>query len=127
MDLESVRGFLPSMTRERMGEPITLTPMAEGKMGSKADPDRAPQILQGRMDAAPQIEQLGGGRERPSLANFVSDHRTVSFALADLAWRPRTGDQVTRMHPITGVLETYRIDRAYEPYPGALLCDLSGI
>lgn len=127
MDLESVRGFLPSMTRERMGEPITLTPMAEGKMGSKTDPVRVPQVLQGRMDAAPQIEQLGGGRERPSLANFVSDHRTVSFALAEITWRPRTGDQVTRIHPVTGALETYRIDRVYEPYPGALVCDLSRI
>lgn len=127
MDLESVRGFLPSMTRERMGEPITLTPMAEGKMGSKTDPVRAPQILQGRIDAAPQIEQLGGGRERPSLANFVSDHRTVSFALAEITWRPRTGDQVTRTHPVTGALETYRIDRVFEPYPGALVCDLSRI
>ncbi len=38
---------------------------------------------------------------------------TVSFALADLAWRPRTGDQVTRMHPLR-VWRNYRVDRAYE-------------
>ncbi|WP_137136560.1 hypothetical protein [Rhizobium sp. FKY42] len=127
MDLESVRGFLPSMTRERMGEEVTLTAMKEGKMGMRPDPDRAPQTLKGRMDAEPQLEQLGGGRERPGHAKFMSDHRTVSFAQADLIWPPDTGCHLTRTHPITKAVEHYRIDRTYEPYPGNVVCDLSRI
>lgn len=129
MDLESVRSFLPSMTRERVGELVVIRPMREGKMGAAvADPERAVQLdVPGRMDFSPDIEQLGGGRERPQAARVVSAHASISFAISDLSLIPRSGDMIERSNPQTGTIERYRIHGDMHPVGGAMLFLLSRI
>lgn len=127
MDLETVRANLPSMTRTVLGETVSIFPKVEGKMaGETADPSREAQLDRpGRFDLAPDIEQLGGGRDVPERARGISPHASVSFALADITWLPKTGDHIGRVHPHTAAAELYRIDRVLEPLPASILCTLS--
>lgn len=127
MDLDSIRAHLPSMTRAVFGEEVTILPMTEGKMSAAvADPTRKAQTgLQGRFDFAPEIEQLGGGRERPEGGQTVSPHASISFAVADLSLPPRQGDRILRTNPQTATVERYRVDRTYPLVAGVLLCFLS--
>jgi hypothetical protein len=134
MDLETLRRELPSMTRARFGETVTVTPMVQGKMAMVADTTRA--VLADvpcRFDLAPELEQVGGGRERPEAVQAISPHASVSFALADLMAKaavadwPRDGDHVTRVHPLTGVSELYQITSSLEPQPAVILYVLSRI
>ncbi|TRL35498.1 hypothetical protein [Rhizobium straminoryzae] len=128
MDLDAIRSSLPSMTREALGEHVTIHPMQEGKMGAAADPGRT--ILtgfRGRFDISPEIEQMGGGRERPQAARIVSAHATISFALSDLDNVPRTGDVIIRAHPQTGTPERYRIHGDQPAVGGVVLFQLSRI
>lgn len=128
MDLATLRARLPGMTRSVFGERLTVRKMKVGKMGAGADPSQAPMAgLAGRFDMAPDLEQIGGGRERPEAARLSADHSSASFALADLAWSPEQGDELDRVHPVTGAAETYRIDSTSTPIPGVLLCLLSRI
>lgn len=129
MDLETVRASLPSLTRAVFGVAVSILPKVEGKMGpATEDPGREVQLNRpGRFDLAPDIEQLGGGRDVPDRGRGLSAHASVSFALADILWVPKTGDQVERIHPHSGVVETYRIDRVLEPLPASVLCLLSRI
>lgn len=127
MDLETVRAGLPSMTRQGFGENANILPMREGKMASAgADPEREVQEdVRGRFDFAPELEQMGGGRSsETNRANVISPHASVSFALADLVWVPKQGDQVERQ---TVPPELYRIDRILEPLPAVVLCVISRV
>lgn len=127
MDLDGIRSRLPSMTREVFGDATTVIPMAEGKMSAAvADLTREVQVgVKGRFDFAPDIEQMGGGRERPEAAHVMSSHVSVSFAVDELVFLPRQGDHIVRVDPQTGTTERYRVDRAYQPVTGVLLCFLS--
>lgn len=127
MDLDGIRARLPSMTREIFGDAVTVLPMAEGKMSAAvADLTREIQAgVKGRFDFSPDIEQMGGGRERPEAAHVISSHTSVSFAVADLVSLPRQGDHILRVDPHTATTERYRVDRAYQPVTGVLLCFLS--
>lgn len=128
MDLETVRAGLPSMTRQVFGEDAIIVPMREGKMAGSVDPGRVAQDVRGRFDFAPELEQMGGGRSSESnRANVISPHASVSFALGDLAWVPRAGDQVERQHPVTSEMERYRIDRILVPLPAVVLCVISRV
>lgn len=129
MDLEAVRASLPSMTRQAFGDPTTIRPMREGKMaGGIPDQARAVQEdVPGRFDFAPELEQMGGGRDDKNRAKVISPHASVSFALGDLTWVPRAGDHTERRHPVTDQDEAYRIDRVLEPLPAVVFCALSRI
>ena len=126
MDLATLRARLPGMTRGVFGERVTVRPIKAGKMGAAADSTRPPMVgLDARFDMAPDLEQIGGGRERPEAARISADHSSASFDLAALPWVPEQGDHVERVDPVTGEFETYRIDSTSRPIPGVLLCLLS--
>lgn len=126
MDLATLRARLPGMTRGVFGERVTLRPIKVGKMASGPDPDRQPQLnVAARMDAAPDIDQLGGGRERPEFARVAVSHVSASFDRATLAWLPQQGDELDRIHPVSGILERYRINDTAEPIPGVWLVYLT--
>lgn len=129
MDLATIRAQLPAMTRAALGEPFDLFPMQEAKMGP-AIPDVSRAVLEGvmgRFDAAPELEQVGGGRDVPERARAISPHASVSFAVSALAWLPKNGDQVSRTDTKRGAVTRYRIDRVLEPRPDVVLCHLSRI
>ncbi len=126
MDLATLRARLPGMTRGVFGERVTLRPMKAGKMASGPDPDRQPIVdIAARMDMAPDIEQMGGGRERPEISRVSTLHASASFDRAALAWLPQEGDQLDRIHPVSGAAETYLIIYTAEPIPGVWLAYLS--
>lgn len=128
MDLATLRTRLPAMTRAALGERVCVVPMVEGKLAAIADAERATQVsVPARFDFAPDVEQLGGGRDVPERARVVSPHASVSFALSDLQWLPGQGDQVERLHPLTGAVERYRIERTLEPQPAVLLAMISRV
>lgn len=128
MDLETVRASLPLLTRAALGEKVRLFPMKEGKMAAVEDPGRPVlEDIDARFDTAPEIEQIGGGRDAPERARAISAHASVSFALASLAWFPKAGDQVERVHPVTLATERYRIGRTLEPLPSVVLCIISRV
>ena len=129
MDLATLREQLPAMTRAALGEPFDIFPMQEAKMGPAiADPSRVLlQGVSGRFDQAPEIEQVGGGRDVPERARGVSPHASVSFAKSALLWIPKLGDQVVRFDRLLGSFVRYRIDRVLEPRPDVVLCHLSRI
>lgn len=128
MDLDTVRASLPSMTRAVFGEKVTLIAMTEGKMSAVADATRPVlEYVVGRFDFAPELEQIGGGRDVPERARAVSPHGSISFAKTDLAWLPTQGDRVQRLNAEALQAETYRIDRTLEPSAGVILCMLSRV
>jgi hypothetical protein len=127
MDLATIRAQLPAMTRAALGEPFDIYPMQEGKMGpAVADTSRLLlEGVMGRFDQAPEIEQIGGGRDVPERSRGLSPHASVSFAVSALEWLPKSGDQVTRLDSSRALVMRYRIDRVLEPSPGVVLCHLS--
>lgn len=126
MDIATLRGRLPGMTRAAFGERFTLLPKKAGKMASGPDPDRVTLTdVAGRFDMSPDLEQMGGGRERPDVARVASDHASASFDLAALAWVPRQDDEIERVNPVTSALERYRVSHTSTPIPGVLLAFLS--
>lgn len=128
MDLATLRSRLPAMTRAALGERVSILPMTEGKLASVPDAMRAVQAdVPARFDLAPDVEQLGGGRDVPERARVISPHASVSFALSDLQWLPGQGDHVERSHPVTAAIERYRIDRTLEPQPAVLLAMISRV
>lgn len=127
MDLASIRARLPSMTRAAFGAAVTIYPMRSGKLGAASlDPNRSAQVgVMGRFDIAPELEQIGGGRERPQVSRAMTDHVTISFALSDLLWPPRQSDEIERLAAGSDAPERYRIDRTAASLPGIILCYLS--
>lgn len=122
MDFVSARAAIHGILRERMGEPISIVAMREGKMSAVADPDRdRMDDVPARYDVAVDTEALGDGRR--SRGSMVADDEmpSVSVELAKLAWVPKTGDHVVRMPPDGGGPVTYRITRLWRPQPGILL------
>jgi hypothetical protein len=129
MDVATIRAQLPAMTRAALGEPFDVFPMQEAKMGP-AVADTSRMVLEGvmgRFDAAPDLEQIGGGRDVPERARGVSPHSSVSFAVSALEWIPKTGDQVARLDTKRALVIRYRVDRVLEPRPDVVLCHLSRI
>lgn len=80
-----------------------------------------------RFDIGIELEQVGGGRERPEAAHAMGETASVSIERALLAWKLEQGDQITRTDPVTGKVEQYRISRFGEAYFAVVLAYLSRI
>lgn len=124
MDLETIRRELPGLMRGLAGELVTLRPMRSGKMKAAAD-DSRPVLsdVPARVDVWPELVQLGGGRERPSVTLAQGEYATASIERAALAWEPEQGDLLERV-PAKG--ETlFRVSRTGDAGEGRILLYLS--
>lgn len=124
MDLETIRRELPGLIRGLAGESVTIIPMREGEMDQVADETRA--VLDGiaaRVDVWPELEQLGGGRERPSVTLAQGEHATASIETALLTEKVIGGDRLRRDPQQGGAL--FRISRISDGGPGRTLFYLS--
>lgn len=85
------------MTRQMFGELVSVRPMRQGEMKAVSDPDRTVMLdLPIYFDAAPDVEQLGGGRERASAAYAAGVSHSASVETGALAYPPRDGDILVR-------------------------------
>ena len=124
MDLDAARSMLPGLVRVAFGEPVTLLPMRDGKMRQMPDDERPVlEAVPARVDVWPELVQLGGGRERPSVSLAQGEHATASIERAALAWSPRQGDRLMRDAAKGGDL--FRISRIGEGGEGRVLLYLS--
>ncbi|WP_439604505.1 hypothetical protein, partial [Shinella sp.] len=97
MDLETIRRELPGLLRGMAGELVTLVPMRQGKMKAEPATDRTVlSDIPARVDIWPELVQLGGGRERPTVSLAQGEYATASIERAALAWDPAQGDQLVR-------------------------------
>lgn len=95
MDFATARAALPSMTRNRFGEKISILPFKQGEMTSIADVTRLVMMdVRARFDLAPDEERLGGGNRQGSVARVAATHPTVTVLATDLSWQPVKGDRV---------------------------------
>lgn len=124
MDLETIRRELPGLLRGMAGELVTISPKREGEM--EQVPDTARVVLEAiaaRVDVWPELEQLGGGRDRPSVTLAQGEHATASIETVLLTEKVLTGDQLRRDPKEGGAL--FRISRISDGGPGRTLFYLS--
>ncbi|WP_281978809.1 hypothetical protein [Pseudorhizobium flavum] len=130
MDFDTARTALAGLTRERFGERITITPLTKGgKMSAGAVDAKRPIMtdVPARFDIGIELEQVGGGRERPEAAQAMGETASISVERAVLAWPLEQGDRVIRTDPITGAIEEYRISRFGDAYFAVVLAYLSRV
>ena len=128
MDLATARAALPGMTREKFGELVVIRPMKQGDMAMTVDPDRdVMEDVPARFDLVPALEQVGGGRERPEIVQAMGETATLTIERAKLLFELKQGDQIDRIDPVTGQLESYRIVRFGKAYWAIVLVYLSRI
>lgn len=100
MDLAAVRSYLPRLTREKLGERITIIPWKMGEMRSAEDTDRVRQEgVLSRFDADPEIAGLGGGNR--TILNYergkqASESLTVSIPRGALIAPVEAHDRIVR-------------------------------
>lgn len=124
MDLAAARAMLPGLVRGAFGELVTIYPYRDGEMDQVADETRA--VLGGiaaRVDVWPELEQLGGGRERPSVTLAQGEHATASIETVLLTEKVIVGDRLRRDPQQGGAL--FRISRISDGGPGRTLLYLS--
>lgn len=124
MDLAATRAALPGLVRSAFGERVSIRPMRSGEMRAVADEGRVVlEDVPARVDVWPELEQVGGGRERPTVAMAQGEHATASIERTALAYEPRPGDHLVRPPAKGGGV--YRISRCGEGGEGRLLIYLS--
>lgn len=124
MDIAAARAALPGITRAALGELIAIRPMREGKMKQSPD-DSRPVLLDvpARVDIWPDLVQMGGGREKPTVSLAQGEHATASIVRRAGDWEPRQGDHVLRGAAKGAGL--FRITRTGEDGDGRMMLYLS--
>jgi len=126
MDIAAARAALPGIVRGAFGERVTLRPMRAGKMKQGPDETRAVLLdVLARVDVWPDLVQLGGGREKPTVTMAQGEQATASIERAAITWPDgvEQGDLLARDPGKGGGL--YRITRTGEGGEGRILLYLS--
>lgn len=110
MDLAAARAVLPVLTREKLGERVTVIPWRSGEMrgGEDVDRERQENVL-ARFDADPEADGLGGGNRMAlgyERTKQASETLTVSFPRAALTATVAVHDRIVRANG-----ETYEVLR----------------
>ena len=115
------------MTRSVFGEPVSVVPMSEGKMGpAGADPARpVHHDVLARFDMLPDLEQLVN--TRGSEVAVAAELCTASFAVGAISFELRIADRIVRRATSTASTETYRVTRLARLPLGVTLAYLSRI
>ena len=87
--------------------------------------DTRPMLLDipARVDIWPDLVQMGGGRERPTVSLAQGEHATASIVRRVGDWEPRQGDHLLRSPAKGG--GSFRISRTGEDVDGRILLYLS--
>ncbi len=109
MDLNGVRGFLPSYNREQLGETVEVLPMVAGKMAENADAGRPATMLRVRFETSPDLERMIEARSSDLAGQ--TERCSISFKTGLLPYKLREGDRIRRVAPSVSAPELYRVSR----------------